>query len=500
MADKKHDKATQQLLDELFDVANDLPEGSTKRALLEGLFNNIDQAESYNDAVNIAWANKDLPLRMFTTDELSLMPNIAKTFVGEPRTGKVDKEKEFGEDWYKNFENIPYSQIALAAEKNGKEPKQLIKEMAEEATVKRRHDIATGEDAGGWFDSPTAFAHNLGGAALHMFRPRAQEAIARGEEPSIKDNALDAAQNILYAIPYGQTARVISNPTAQNIVGGLLANVSAPLATEALDYAAYDDANNERSEFKLGDVGSGTAVNLIGGALLRGAGAGINRMAPGFSKELNELALGKTSKEVVDEIRQQYKFNVNLANDPTVPQATRRKAQEMIKLMESDPEVYAAIATKDPVVFNVAEQEGTTLADKATAYIKENKLDANTVLTPEGTEQFVPVKDKFINRTSTYSPVSAALTKSYDKLGLGTATEQLKTKAQLAREEAAKNYFTNEFAGYRDEQGKALTRIPLIGPALQKALEEDAKKKAEHEENMRILDELRARGLLYSER
>lgn len=497
MADKKHDKATQQLLDEVFAVANDLPEGSTKRALLEGLFNNINKAESYNDAVNIAWANKDLPLRMFTKDELSLMPTVAKTFVGEPRTGKVDKETEFGEDWYKNFENIPYTQIAIAAEKNGVEPKQLVNEMAEEATAKRRHDIATGEDEGGWLESPL---HNLGGAALHMFRPRAQEAIARGEEPSIKDNALDAAQNALYAIPYGQTARLVANPTAKNIIGGLLANTGAPIATEALDYAAYDDANNERSKFNWYDVGSGSAVNLIGGALLRGAGAGINRMAPGFSKELNELALGKTSKEVVDEIRKQYKFNVNVANDPTVPQAARQKAQEMIKLMESDPELYAAISTKDPVVFNVAEQEGTTLADKANAYIKENKLDANTVLTPEGSETFVPVKDKFINRTSNYSPVSAALTKSYDKLGLGTATEGLKTAKQLAGEEAAKNYFTNEFAGYRDEQGKALTRIPLIGPALQKALEEDAKKKAEHEENMRILDDLRARGLLYSER
>lgn len=497
MADKKHDKATQQLLDEVFDVANDLPEGSAKRALLEGLYNNIDQAESYNDAVNIAWANKDLPLRMFTTDELSLMPNVAKTFVGEPRTGKVDKEKEFGEDWYKNFENIPYSQIAMTAAKNGVEPKQLINEMAAEATAKRRHDIAYGEDEGGWLESPL---RNLGGAALHMFRPRAQEAIARGEEPSIKDNALDAAQNALYAIPYGQTARLFANPTAKTIIGGVLANAGAPFATEALDDIAYDDVNNARSNFNWKDAVAGTGVNLVGGALLRGAGAGINRMAPGFSKELNELALGKTSKEVVDEIRQQYKFNVNVANDPTVPQAARQKAQEMVKLMESDPELYAAISTKDPVVFNVAEQEGATLADKANAYIKENKLDANTVLTPEGSEIFVPVKDKFINRTSEYSPVSASLTKAYDKLGLGTSTEQLKTKAQLAREEAAKNYFTNEFAGYRDEQGQALTRIPLIGPALQKALEEDAKKKAEHEENMRILDELRARGLIYSER
>ena len=487
MADKKHDKATQQLLDELFAVANDLPEGSTKRALLVGLFNNIDKAESYNDAVNIAWANKDLPLRMFTTDELSLMPNIAKTFVGEPRLGTVDKEQEFGEDWYKNYENIPYTQIALAAEKNGVEPKQLINEMSEEATAKRRHDIAYGEDEGGWLESPL---RNLGGAALHAFRPRAQEAIARGEEPSFKDNALDAAQNVLYAIPYGQTARLVANPTAKNIIGGLLANAGAPLATEILDDVAYDDADNGRSNFNPYDVGRGTVVNLIGGALLRGAGAGINRMAPGFSKELNELALGKTSKEVVDEVRKQYKFNVNLANDPRVPQATRQKAQEMLKMMESDPELYAAIASKDPVVFKVAEQEGTTLADKANKLVESNYTKGKTLIEPTTITEGTEVK----------SPVSASLIKAYDKLGLGTATEQLKTASQLAREEAAKNYFTNEFAGYRDEQGKALSRVPMIGPAIQKMFEEEAKKEAERKAKLDMLDELRARGLLYSER
>lgn len=500
MADKKHGKVTKQLFDEIYDVYAEYPKGSTKKALLAGLLDLVDKAESDEEAQNIVWANKDLPLQMLTVDELNMMPSVSKTFTNGPSNRKVNKEEAFGEDWVNRYEQIPYNEIALVAEQHGKNPKELVAEMGAEALDKRRKAIARGEDHGGWFESPTAFAHNLGGVAMHVFAPRQQEAIARGEEPSTKDIGLDAVQNALYAVPYGSAMKFVSNPAVRTGLGALLSNTGAPLATEALDYAAYDDANNERSKFNWYDVGTGAGVNLVGGALLRGAGAGIGRVAPKVRDFLSELATGKTSKEVVDEIRKQYKFNVNLANDPAVPQATRQKAQEMIKLMESDPEVYAAIASKDPVVFNVAEREGTTLADKAASYIKKNKLDANTVLTPEGSEQFVPVKDKFINRTSTYSPVSASLTKSYDKLGLGTATEGLKTAKQLAGEEALKNYITNEFAGYRDEQGKALTRIPLIGPALQKALEEDAKKKAEHEENMRILEELRAKGLLRSER
>lgn len=448
------------------------------------------------DAANYIAANKAYFTKVYNSDDLEQMPVFRKALYTGLKNGKVDYDEEFGKGWYNSFNDIPVDQIKYVAEQHGVDWKDLVNKMSDEATQRIRHDIAYGEDQGGWLESPV---RNLGGAFMHTFAPRVQEAIARGEEPSAKDYTLDQAQNLLYAIPYGTTVRAINNPAARTIFGAALSNAGAPIATEALDEAYYTDPNNPRSEFNGMDIATGTGTNLIGGALLRGAGMGIGRIAPKVRDFLGELATGKTAKEAVNEIRQRYKFNVNVANDPSVPQAARQKAQEMVKLMESDPELYAAISTKDPVVFNVAEQDGSTLADKATAYIKENKLDANTVLTPEGSEPFVPVKDKFINRTSKYSPVSASLLKAYDKIGLGS-TEGLKTADQLAREEALKNFITNEYGNAMYEQGRALNRFPLVGPAIQKMLEEDAKKKAEHEENMRILDELRARGLLHSER
>ena len=469
----------EQLMDELMEVGQ------------EDLANTIGSLESDVEAANYIASNKGYFAKKYTSDDLQVMPVFRKALYSDLKTSKVNYDEEFGEGWYKNFNDIPLDQIKFVAEKQGVDWKDLNQKLANEATNRLRHDIARGEDAGGWFDSPEAFAKNAGGAILHVFGPRQQEAIERGEEPTIKDIGLDAAQAALYAVPYGQAAKFVSNPAVKTGISALLANAGAPLATEALDYATYDN-DNPRGQFSVGDVLSGTGVNLIGGALLRGAGMGVGRIAPKVRDFLGELAIGKTAKEAVDEIRQQYKFNVNVANDPSVPQTARQKAQEMVKMMESDPETYAAIASKDPVVFNVAEQEG--------AYIKENKLDANTVLTPTGSEPFVPVKDKFINRTSTYSPVSASLTKAYDKLGLGTVTEGLKTKAQLAREEALKNFITNEFGNIQDEQGRAFTRFPLVGPAIQKMREERIKKEIEHEENMRILDELRAKGLLHSER
>lgn len=506
MADKKHGKVTKQLFDEIYDVYAEYPKGSTKKALLAGLLDLVDKAESDEEAQNIVWANKDLPLQMLTVDELNMMPSVSKTFTNGPSNRKVNKEEAFGEDWVNRYEQIPYNEIALVAKQHGKNPKELVAEMGAEALDKRRKAIAHGEDEGGWLESPKAFAKNLGGAAMHVFAPRQQEAIERGEEPSAKDIGLDVAQSALYAVPYGQTAKFIANPGVKTLVGGVLSNAGAPLATEALDYAAYDN-NNPRGQFSVGDVATGTGVNLIGGALLRGAGMGIGRVAPKAREFLGELATGKTAKEVAGEASSKYATSLDKALSPNVSQEVRATAQEMKKLAETNPDLYAFAAGKNAPAWEIAAQDGTTAEEKVLNWLKSKGETGYNYITPGGrvipvesvqqaanltkANKYTPIKD---------SPITQEMLTNYDKLGIGTLTEGLKTTGQLAKEEALKNFITNEFGNIQDEQGRALTRFPLIGPALQKAREERLKKEAEHEENMRILEELRAKGLLRSER
>ena len=502
MADKKHGKVTKQLFDEIYDVYAEYPEGSTKKALLAGLLDLVDKAESDEEAQNIVWANKDLPLQMLTVDELNMMPSVSKTFTNGPSNRKVNKEEAFGEDWVNRYEQIPYNEIALVAEQHGKNPKELVAEMGAEALDKRRKAIAHGEDAGGWFESPTAFAKNAGGAILHLFGPRQQEAIERGEEPTIKDIGLDVAQSALYAVPYGQTAKFIANPGVKTLVGGVLSNAGAPLATEALDYAAYDN-NNPRGQFSVGDVATGTGVNLIGGALLRGAGMGIGRVAPKAREFLGELATGKTAKEVASEASSKYATSLDKALSPNVSQEVRATAQEMKKLSETNPDLYSFAAGKNAHAWEIAAQEGTTAEEKVLNWLKSKGYTGYNYITPGGS--VIPDYSANLAKANKYtliegSPITQEMLTNYDKLGIGTLTEGLKTGKQLAKEEALKNFITNEFGNIQDEQGKALTRFPLIGPALQKAREERLKKEAEHAENMRILEELRAKGLLHSER
>lgn len=484
----------EQLMDELMEVGQ------------EDLANTIGSLESDVEAANYIAANKGYFAKKYTSDDLQVMPVFRKALYSNLKTGKVDYDEEFGADWYKNFNDIPLDQIRFVAEKQGVDWKDLNQKLADEATNRLRHDIARGEDAGGWFDSPEAFAKNAGGAILHVFGPRQQEAIERGEEPTIKDIGLDAAQSALYAVPYGQAAKFIANPGVKTLVGGVLANAGAPLATEALDYATYDN-DNPRGQFSVGDVLSGTGVNLIGGALLRGAGMGIGRVAPKVRDFLGELAIGKTAKEVAGEASSKYATSLDKALSPNVSQEVRATAQEMKKLAETNPDLYAFAAGKNAPAWEIAAQDGTTAEEKVLNWLKNKGYTGYNYITPGG--KVIPTESveqaANLAKANKYtlikdSPITQEMLTNYDKLGIGTLTEGLKTGKQLAKEEALKNLITNEFGNIQDEQGRAFTRFPLVGPAIQKMREERIKKEIEHEENMRILDELRAKGLLHSER
>jgi hypothetical protein len=55
----------------------------------------------------------------------------------------------------------------------------------------------------------------------------------------------------------------------------------------------------------------------------------------------------------------------------------------------------------------------------------------------------------------------------------------LPTESSLMKQEAVKNLITNKLGGWMDEQGKALTRIPVAGPMIQQRLDEREKEEAE---------------------
>lgn len=457
-------KIKKKVLEELQKTKNILRkaglEETAKYALLEGLYNQIDKQESDTDVVNTVWANKDLPLRMFTEDEFSLMPGMKELMIGEPRTGEVNLDKSFGPDWKERFNEIPYNHIALVAEKNGVDPKLLLNTMRDEKIMSDRKEIAHG--------GPT-------GLLLSVFGRRQQEAIERGEDPSLKDYAGDIGEGAIYAIPYGRAAAPIKNLVARRLAAGTASVVAPPVAAEAMDNVMYDD-KNPRGDFSVGDVGSGIATNLIVPRVLRGAGR-VGKVV-GVDNRLATLAEGQTAKEIAQEAAAKLKAPSNIAT------AEERKFWADFN---KQPYSIKSVMLKDESRNNIvklAGEKGNTLEEKAVNYMKKKKVNPSTHFVDENGRIYEKLDPE-------QGAASTGLMEVYDKIFSGV--ESGKTVRELAGEEALKNLLSNKFGDQYAEGNSVISKLPIVGNVLQNKIntseevEKELQKRREIEEKYKFM-------------
>lgn len=120
-------------------------------------------------------------------------------------------------------------------------------------------------------------AENVGGVAMKFFTPRRYEALARGDDPTWKDNIGDLAESALMMVPAAKYTGTVSKilgavpkagkyaqkALANNVVSNLFGNTVAPVLSESMDAAmrGEDDPNTERHDFSLGDVIMGSLIN-----------------------------------------------------------------------------------------------------------------------------------------------------------------------------------------------------------------------------------------------
>lgn len=449
-------KIKETLLKEIREQANRYEKGKTKRALLEGLYAKIKGYDNDVDIINTVWANRDLPLRMFTEPELKHMPGFNNLLIGEPRTGEVNLEKAFGKGWEEDFENIPYNQIALVAEKNGVDPNELLNYLATEATSRRRKEIAH---------------EGVLGTIMPFLAQRTQEAIERGETPSPADVTLDLGQTVLEATPYGRAAKIVNNPIARNIIGGVISNTAAPLLTEAADAALYDD--DKRGKFNIADVGTGTLVNTMGANFLRLGGALLNKV--GANKISNVLMnLGnRESREDAAKAVQGMLTNQRAASELAKKYYDVEKGAFKPEYPNIPNELKAKVlAYVDNMDNNAVKEEILKKLYKTNPVTKEQKLAYETY-TPE----FLDNEIRFMMKDPELSRYISGDHGFY----------RLPTNAQLSAEEGVKNLITNKLGGYQQEQGKALTKLPFgLGIAIQKSIDESK----EEEEYQKAIDDL----------
>ena len=447
-------KFKKKVQEEIWSVLEDLPETSPKYQVLSGIYDKIAKLDDDKAIVNTVWANKDLPLRMFTKDELDLMPGYSTLLIGEPYKDNVDKDKAFGKDWYKDMNKIPYNKIALVAAKEGRSPETLLKEMTDEAIKRNRYDVAH---------------EGVLGNVMPFIAKRTQEAIERGEDPQPEDYALDAAQTALEATPYGRAAKAINNPVSRFLVGRILSNAAAPWATEALDAAVYEDSN-PRGKFDIADAAMGTGTNAMGETFLRLGGMGLNKVSNGnYGTRLMNMGDGKSAQEV----RREVYGNIDKDLTEIKTKETIGKNMGDVNKKTTNPEMMDFLRSEAIEYYDNADTYATREAIlkklKSMYNSKGKKVNSKAGLSDEDLRYMRkdPVLSKYVGVESGYT----------------RAPEEI----QLMQDEGVKNLITNKLGTYQQEQGKAFTRIPFgIGARIQKAYDEavEAEERRRREEEI----------------
>lgn len=508
--------------------------------LLKGMTDQIKNM-SDNDVKEYIYNQRQYLNKMLPGKAIESIPDLQEYMTVQPTYGvkNTNYAKMFNDDKILDKLNeIPFRDIEYIARKNGMTGKELLNDMSEAKIAKDREAIAHGRwrtDA----SIPENIANEVGGTLLTLFGRRQQEAIARGEEPELKDIAGDVGEQLAYMAPvgrivgpvakvatripkFGQSASKIAS-TAANVGS----NAIVPTASELYDTIVYDN-DNPRGEFSIEDALVGTGVNTVTPYVLRRAGSLVGRLtgSKDIQKTWGELAEGKTANEIIKEIQNKYKgVKIQDADNPNVSAEVRRRAQELKSIIAADPDLEATLTKHQPLVFDVAKEPGKTLAEKAKNYANrkypgeyaildvdasahaptvselydivtksEGAIQGNPELTVAGRMgKFIP--GKLAQYKANPNVISDRLMNVYDKLGLD-AVEAAKSSKELLEEDLIKNYLTNQAGNFiyanRNLTIPGLNLLPIDFNQLLKEHREKAEKEKAKEKSRKRLPNLQS--------
>lgn len=418
---------------------------------------------SDQDLREYIWNNRAY-FRKMMPDVIKEVPDFQEYINNRPNFGnqKVDLAKAFNDpDIMNKLNQLTPEEIDYVARKNGMNYQDFVKQMWNQKLDYDRNNIAHGgsikdiadpEKYISFWNNP--IADNIGGAALSLFGKRQQEAIARGEDPGLKDYAGDIGEQALYLAPWGRGMQALGAAGKLAKAGQVASNAVAPVLTEAYDAAVYDD-DNPRGEFNTGDVIMGTTINAAApyglNKIVRGGERLLSQGAKqageeGASQVLRELGVGKSAEQVAKDASKSY-------TNQSYAQGARTRASH-----------------------------GYPLTDR--------QLAAAQKFSPENKAKIYALRDRLKKGDLKLDDSDIELINSDQELKdlYHLKTGQLRSEADLVGEEAAKNWVTNTFGDKTYSDGSVA--LPIVGNRLNKVLEEEraleASKKAEEESKERI--------------
>lgn len=433
------------------------------------------------------------------------IPDLQEYMTVQPNYGvkNTNYAKMFNdEDILDKLNEYSFRDIDYIARKNGMTGKELLKDLTDAKIAKDRNlaahggrwrDVFDADNYNSLLDNP--IASNVGGSLLTLFGRRQQEAIARGEEPGLKDIGGDVGEGLLYAAPVGRIAGPVAKvasrigPRASKIAAAttnVVSNAIVPTVTELYDKIVYDN-DNPRGEFSIADALVGTGVNAIAPFALREVGEGIGKLtgSKNIQKYWGELAEGKTSDDVINAAeaerdfisRNRSRINQKGSAGDLTPEyyqkitsvnteLTDKAENQLMKSLSKENGVTTPnqqalkMAIKDPSTVTKSKDYLTIYKKDRNVHNKNGELDNQYLY--DGKEWTTLVK-AMKNGEKTYkwhgeikevpdvSELKAALdpkfVKKYQNSPYATSMF-LKTNRELASEDAIKNYLTNQFGNF----------------------------------------------------
>lgn len=504
--------------------------------LLKGM---ADQIKDMSDAdvKEYIYNQRQFLNQMLPGKAIKSIPDLQEYMTVQPTYGvkNTNYAKMFNDDEILDkLDEIPFRDIDYIARKNGMTGKELLNDMSEAKIAKDREAIAHGRwrtDA----SIPENIANEVGGTLLTLFGRRQQEAIARGEEPELKDIAGDVGEQLAYMAPVGRIAGPVAKVAARipkfgqsasklaSTAANVGSNAIVPTASELYDSMVYDN-ENPRGEFSIADALVGAGVNAVTPYALRRGGSAIGRVtgSKDIQKTWGELAEGKTADEIIKEIQNKYKgVKIQDADNPNVSADVRRRAQELKSIIVADPDLAKTLTQSQPLVFEVAKEPGENLAEKAKNYVKRTEPEGFTLLDVEGSAhapsvsklyemvtntgmsgnpeltlagrmgEFMP--EKLAQYEANPNVISDRLMNVYDKLGLD-AVQAAKSPKELLEEDLIKNYLTNQAGNFiyadRNITIPGLNLLPIDFNQLLKERREKAEREKAKEKSRKRLPTL----------
>ena len=553
----KFDKPTDSLLSsKLIEQINS--SGYKDIPLLKGMIGqlkNLSDSDTREYIYNQRhFLDKSLPSKVIEN-----IPDLQEYMTVQPNYGvkNTNYAKMFNdEDILDKLNEYSFRDIDYIARKNGMTGKELLKDLTGAKIAKDRNlaahggrwrDVFDADKYNSLLDNP--IASNVGGSLLTLFGRRQQEAIARGEEPGLKDIGGDVGEQLAYMAPVGRIAGPVAKVAARigqraSKVAAATTNVASnaivPTATELYDKIVYDN-DNPRGEFSIADALVGTGVNAIAPFALREAGEGIGKLtgSKNIQKYWGELAEGKSADDIINAAEAEREFigrnklRINqegTAGDLTpeyykkissAGDLTDKYENKLMKLLAKENNVTTPnqqafnMAIKNPSILAKSRDKGNKIAgDYLTIYKKSSnpaynanldniyKYDAKewSVLTKAMKDGEKTYKwHGEIKEVPDVSELKAALdpkfVEKYHNSPYATSMF-LKSNKELASEDAIKNYLTNQFGNftYADKSINlpGLSMLPIDINQYVKDYRDDKERQKAKEESMRRLPTLQS--------